>query len=238
MSARKPSCRSRLDRVGTSPAVAVACYRSRNAGSTGSAWRLRDPEVGGSGVAVGVGSASEPACVFERAEGAVDLAGFLVAAERVAGLGAADPVVAVSCERPDVVSGWVTEAVAEDPGAACLCPKPLSTGNGPSAQLPLKVPPKQPQPATRPVLATCPDVASPKQQPRRQRSHCGTRTQPATTSWPDSRASPKASLDPRVGRTRTLPVRHQQGAPRSRARTARTEPGAADAAGGARFVTG
>ena len=33
-------------------------------------------------MAVGVGSASEPACVFERAEGAVDLAGFLVAANR------------------------------------------------------------------------------------------------------------------------------------------------------------
>jgi len=145
MSARKPFCRSRLDCGGHFAGVAVCC-RARNAGSTGSAWRLRDPELGGSGVAVGVGSASEPACVFERAEGAVDLAAFLVAAEQVAGLGAADPVVAVSCERPDVVSGWV----AERPGAAWLGPKPVSTGNGPSAQLPLKVLPKQPQPSTRP----------------------------------------------------------------------------------------
>jgi len=36
---------------------------------------------------------------------------------------------------------------------------------GSSAQLPLKVPPTEPQPSTRPVLAACTHVASTKQEP-------------------------------------------------------------------------
>ncbi len=60
----------------------------------------------------------EAAGVFERPEGAVDLACFLVAAEEVADFGAADPIGSVFGEGPDVVGGGVAEAVAEDPGAA------------------------------------------------------------------------------------------------------------------------
>ena len=196
MSARKPFCRSRLDCGGHFAGVAVACCRARNAGSTGSAWRLRDPELSGSGVAVGVGSASEPACVFERAEGAVDLAAFLVAAEQVAGLGAADPVVAVSCERPDVLSGWV----AEHPGAAWLGPKPVSTGNGPSAQLPLKVPPKQPQPSTRPRACWVGSQPAPADAPT-------TAAPPEEASaWRSSRFSPQRPPAVRLGRSNGSPA--------------------------------
>ena len=59
--------------------------------------------------------ALEAADVDECGEGAVDLAGFLVAAEEVADFGAGDAVGAFFGEGPDVVGGGVAEAVAEDP---------------------------------------------------------------------------------------------------------------------------
>src|ERR1035441_11120713 len=51
---------------------------------------FRGPELGGPPAAVGTRAALQPAGVFERAEGAVDLAGFLVATEEVTDFGAAD----------------------------------------------------------------------------------------------------------------------------------------------------
>ena len=52
---------------------------------------------------------------FEHGEGAVDLAGLLVAAEEVAYLAAVDSVGSVFGERPDLISGGVADAVAKDP---------------------------------------------------------------------------------------------------------------------------
>ncbi len=59
--------------------------------------------------------ASQPACLLEDGECAVDLASLLVAAEQVADLGAGDAGGAVLGERRDLVGGGVAEAVAEDP---------------------------------------------------------------------------------------------------------------------------
>jgi hypothetical protein len=72
---------------------------------------FRGPELGGPPAAVGTRAALQPAGVFERAEGAVDLAGFLVATEEVTDFGAADPVGPVCGERPDVIGSGIAEAV-------------------------------------------------------------------------------------------------------------------------------
>jgi hypothetical protein len=75
-----------------------------------------DPDLGGAaGGAVVAAGALEAAGVDEGGEGAVDLAGFFVAAEEVADFGAADAVGASSGECPDVVGGGIAEAVAEHP---------------------------------------------------------------------------------------------------------------------------
>ena len=68
--------------------------------------------------------ALEAAGVDERGEGAVDFAGFLVAAEEVADFGAADSVGAFFGECPDVVGGGVAEAVAEYPVGRVACVAP------------------------------------------------------------------------------------------------------------------
>jgi len=52
---------------------------------------------------------------FEDGEGAVDLAGFLVAAEEVADVCAGDARGSGLGERPDFVGGGFADAVAEDP---------------------------------------------------------------------------------------------------------------------------
>ena len=84
-------------------------------GLGGVRWGGGEPGFGGPAAAVAARCALEAAGFFEDGEGAVDLAGLLVAAEEVADLGAADACRAVFGECPDVVGGRVAEAVAEDP---------------------------------------------------------------------------------------------------------------------------
>ena len=76
---------------------------------------LGSPDLRGSSAPVGVAGAGEASGFFEDGEGAVDLAGFLVAAEEVADLAAGDALGAVFRERPDLVGGRVAERAAEDP---------------------------------------------------------------------------------------------------------------------------
>ncbi len=66
----------------------------------------------------------ESAGVFEGVEGAVDLAGFLVAAEQVTDVSTADAVGTVPRERPDVVGSGIAKRVAEDPcsGVGAVAP--------------------------------------------------------------------------------------------------------------------
>ena len=203
MSARKPSCRSRLDRGGHFAGVPVACCRARNAGSTGSAWRPWDPELGGSGVAVGVASAREPACVFDRADGAIDLAGFPVATDRLQA-------------SVRLIPSWRSLASVQ------IRPRLGHRGcrrtsrrwlPGPKTRIYRKwtvssAPPEDPvQNSRSPRRARCwphgPDVTSTKQQPRRQRSRCGTRTnQPGRHGLTPARAGKRAPRR-RVGRPHT-----------------------------------
>ena len=93
---------------------------SRDGGSGG----VGSPDLGGSSAAVGVAGAGEAAGVDEDGQRAVDLAGFLIAAEEVADLGAGDAVGSVFGERPDLVGGRVAERVAEDPagGVGAVAP--------------------------------------------------------------------------------------------------------------------
>jgi hypothetical protein len=58
-------------------------------------------------------SARQASRFFEDGKGAVDLAGFLVAAEEVAHLAAGDAVGSVFGERSDLIGGRVAEAVCE-----------------------------------------------------------------------------------------------------------------------------
>ena len=59
----------------------------------------------------------QPSGVLEHPECALDLAAFLVAAEHVGDLGARHASWALLGGRPDLVGGWIAEAVAEDPAS-------------------------------------------------------------------------------------------------------------------------
>ena len=73
------------------------------------------PDLGGSAAAVVGAGAGEASGFVEDGQGAVDLAGFLIAAEEVADFAAGDAVGAVFGESPDLVGGRVAERVAGDP---------------------------------------------------------------------------------------------------------------------------
>jgi hypothetical protein len=68
-----------------------------------------DPDLGGSPGPIAPLLAVQASGVDEGRERAVDLAGFLVAAEQVADFGAADPILALLGQRPDLVGGGVAE---------------------------------------------------------------------------------------------------------------------------------
>ena len=87
-----------------------------------------EPGLGGPAAAVAERRSVEAAGFFEDGEGAVDLAGLLVAAEQVADLGAGDAIGAVFGECPDVVGGGVAEAVAEDPAGGVRAAAPDREG--------------------------------------------------------------------------------------------------------------
>jgi hypothetical protein len=73
------------------------------------------PNLGGSPAVGCAGLAAQPAGFLEDGEGALDLASFLVAAEHVRDLGPGHARGAFLGGGPDLVGGWVAEAVAEDP---------------------------------------------------------------------------------------------------------------------------
>jgi hypothetical protein len=85
----------------------------------------RDPDFGVPSVFGLAGLAAEASGLFEDGEGTFDLAAFLVAAEHVGDLGAGDSGGAFFGGGPDLVGGWVAEAVAEDPagGLGAVAPQ-------------------------------------------------------------------------------------------------------------------
>src|ERR1039458_2188230 len=60
--------------------------------------------------------AAQAASLFQHAEGAVDLAAFLVAAKHVGNLGAGDPGPALLRRGPDLVGGGIAQRLPENPG--------------------------------------------------------------------------------------------------------------------------